>query len=502
MPALVLALAALAADPAAKPAAGPLDGTWLFDDFRRSAKDDEPYLVMVWGSPVVVAGDTFAVKNCLGGEADLRGRFAFDPAHPSHVDLIPAEFDLTPLGFPAKIPAGVRKGVFARAGGTVRVALAADPTGDRPAGLDDKASKVMRLTLVRAPAGVTEPPRTVRVAVTGPDGQPAAGVVLETQGMFWPGGPTAKGEPLKTAADGTAGLDYDALRGGVIFARDDAGMRFAFAAVSPASLAGGAVGIRLTPGREVVVPVTCPDLPTDELKGVLCYVHATGRRAAIVALDPARELRFFAPPGEYKLNVYANAIVGRRVPLTVPAGDGRFTAPAVVVRASAGALLVGKPAPEFTGVAASVGGSVKLADYRGQFVVIDFWGYWCGPCIAAMPTWIAVHDKFQGKGVAVIGVHYDADGEVTTAAAYHAKLASIKEKLWAGRDLPFPVALVPSKDGDRYTAGPSAQYGVTGWPQTFLIDPAGNVVGEFGYDNANAAIADLASRVAAWKAKK
>ena len=490
MPALLLALATLAADPApAAPAPGAFDGTWLFDDFRRSAKDTEPYLVMVWGSAVAVAGEAFTLKDFLGSGRDYPGTVRFDPMHPTHVDLVLTAFDLTPLGFPATIPAGPRKGIFARDGDTLGVAFATEPDADRPTSFDDKALKVMRLTLKRAPAGVTGVPATIRVTVTGPDGKPAAGAALESGATFSGDARTEKSPPTATTgADGAADVPYAGFRGGSLFASDAAGRNVAFVPLSPAVLAGGALAVKLTPGREVVVPLTCPDMRTDELRNVNADVYFGGRSVAYAFTRADRQFKLVVPPGEYSLRVRSKAIIGRRVPLVVPPGDGPFTADVVVVRANAGALLVGQKAPEFTGVAAAVGGSVKLADYRGKYVVVEFWGYWCNPCVQTMPTWIAVHDMFKDKGVAVVGVHYDADGEVTTAEAYHAKLAGIKKQLWAGRDLPFPVALVATKDGDHYKSGPSAQYGVTSWPTTVLIDPDGVLVGEFDFRDAESAV--------------
>ena len=99
--------------------------------------------------------------------------------------------------------------------------------------------------------------------------------------------------------------------------------------------------------------------------------------------------------------------------------------------------------------------------------MLDFWGYWCGPCLRAMPALImALHDQFADKGVVVIAVH---DGSVKSIAEMDERIAAVRARQWFGRDLPFLVAL----DG----AGASTTaYGIASFPTSLLIDRDGNVV--------------------------
>lgn len=50
------------------------------------------------------------------------------------------------------------------------------------------------------------------------------------------------------------------------------------------------------------------------------------------------------------------------------------------------------------------GGRRKLSDYRGKYVLLDFWGTWCGPCIAEMRHLDPLYAKYQPKGFEVIGM--------------------------------------------------------------------------------------------------
>ena len=58
--------------------------------------------------------------------------------------------------------------------------------------------------------------------------------------------------------------------------------------------------------------------------------------------------------------------------------------------------------------------AVTLTDYHGQVVVLNFWGTFCPPCIAEMPSLIEMQGKLRNRGVTVLGVSIDSDD-----AAYH-----------------------------------------------------------------------------------
>lgn len=78
--------------------------------------------------------------------------------------------------------------------------------------------------------------------------------------------------------------------------------------------------------------------------------------------------------------------------------------------------LVGKPAPDFTGETAAGPRIASLASLRGRVVLIDFWATWCMPCMQALPSVEAMHQRLAKKGLTVIGVSGDPAALVTSTA--------------------------------------------------------------------------------------
>jgi peroxiredoxin len=68
-----------------------------------------------------------------------------------------------------------------------------------------------------------------------------------------------------------------------------------------------------------------------------------------------------------------------------------------------------KKAPNFS-LKDSDGRTVKLTDYEGKVVLLNFWATWCGPCKVEIPWFIQFERKYKGDGFAVVGVSMDEDG--------------------------------------------------------------------------------------------
>lgn len=124
--------------------------------------------------------------------------------------------------------------------------------------------------------------------------------------------------------------------------------------------------------------------------------------------------------------------------------------------------------------AVGVDKSLKLEDYRGKWVVLEFWGYWCGPCVKALPAWFrfAEEHKADSDRFVVLTFHHSKyPQKEPDLASIKAQIERLLTSNWKRDRFPFPI-LTDS------THATEAAWGVTGYPTAFLIDPEGNIVAQ------------------------
>lgn len=121
-------------------------------------------------------------------------------------------------------------------------------------------------------------------------------------------------------------------------------------------------------------------------------------------------------------------------------------------------LAIGSPAPEID-LPQPNGENLKLSDLRGQYVLIDFWASWCGPCRRENPNVKRVYDQYHDKGFEILGVSLDKTKQAWLTAIEQDGLnwRHVSDlKYWQS-------AVVP-------------EYQVQGIPLTFLVDKEGNII--------------------------
>ena len=119
---------------------------------------------------------------------------------------------------------------------------------------------------------------------------------------------------------------------------------------------------------------------------------------------------------------------------------------------------IGKPAPAFVQNDVT-GKSVSLASFKGQYVLLDFWASWCGPCRAENPNVVKAYQQYHPKGFTILGVSLDDSKDKWLAAVKKDQLS------WT-----------QVSDLKGWQNSVADLYGVKGIPMNYLLDKDGKII--------------------------
>jgi peroxiredoxin len=120
--------------------------------------------------------------------------------------------------------------------------------------------------------------------------------------------------------------------------------------------------------------------------------------------------------------------------------------------------VVGNFAPDFT-MNDTEGKPISLSQYKGQYILVDFWASWCGPCRGENPNVVAAYKKYKNKNFTVLGVSLDEDKDAWVKAIQKDGLTWKHISDLKG----WQSAVVPV-------------YGIEGIPYNVLLDPEGKIL--------------------------
>ena len=119
---------------------------------------------------------------------------------------------------------------------------------------------------------------------------------------------------------------------------------------------------------------------------------------------------------------------------------------------------IGKVAPEFS-LPDTAGVSVSLSDFRGKYVLLDFWASWCPPCRAEMPNLVKAYKDYKDKGFDIVGISLDS-----------------KADAWAKGVKDLNITWTQLSDLKGWQNSGAALYGVNSIPHTVLVDKDGTII--------------------------
>jgi peroxiredoxin len=115
----------------------------------------------------------------------------------------------------------------------------------------------------------------------------------------------------------------------------------------------------------------------------------------------------------------------------------------------------GQPAPDFTVADGTT--TVRLANYRGQVVLVNFWATWCQPCVMELPSLLELHHDMPNLAILAVSVDEDPDAYSHFVARRHVDLITVRD---------------PGETAAKL-------FRTEQWPETYVIDRKGIIRRKF-----------------------